>query len=142
MTSSRSRPFPALGRILDHHRADIVAGAPREGAFDEPVGCGSGGSFAQYLGDFTIGDGAAQPVRAQQHDIARFDGIVPFFEDQVLGSSHEVGDDISERMRGSGFRRDFAAIAERVRTLQPWFDEAHKRIMAAELNINRLYIPF
>jgi 5-methylthioadenosine/S-adenosylhomocysteine deaminase len=41
-----------------------------------------------------------------------------------------------------GFRRDFSAIAERVRTLQPWLDEAHKRIMAAELDINRLYIPF
>jgi guanine deaminase len=41
-----------------------------------------------------------------------------------------------------GFRRDFAAIAERVRKLQPWFDEAHRRIMAAKLDVNRLYIPF
>ena len=38
------------------------------------------------------------------------------------------------------FRRDFATISQRVAKLQPWLDRAHRRIMAAELDIDRL--PF
>jgi hypothetical protein len=39
-----------------------------------------------------------------------------------------------------GFRRDFAAISQRVVKLAPWLDRAHRRIMAAELDLDRL--PF
>src|SRR5215813_9661553 len=38
------------------------------------------------------------------------------------------------------FRRDFATVSQRVSKLQPWLDRAHRRIMAAELDIERL--PF
>ena len=38
------------------------------------------------------------------------------------------------------FRGDFATISQRVAKLQPWLDRAHRRIMAAELDIDRL--PF
>ena len=38
------------------------------------------------------------------------------------------------------FRRDFSTISLRVAKLQPWLDRAHRRIMAAELDIDRL--PF
>jgi 5-methylthioadenosine/S-adenosylhomocysteine deaminase len=38
------------------------------------------------------------------------------------------------------FRRDFSAISQRVAKLQPWLDRAHRQIMAAELDIERL--PF
>jgi guanine deaminase len=38
------------------------------------------------------------------------------------------------------FRRDFATISERVGKLQPYLDRAHKQIMAAELDIERM--PF
>jgi 5-methylthioadenosine/S-adenosylhomocysteine deaminase len=38
------------------------------------------------------------------------------------------------------FRRDFAAISERVGKLQPYLDRAHRRMMSAELDIERL--PF
>jgi 5-methylthioadenosine/S-adenosylhomocysteine deaminase len=38
------------------------------------------------------------------------------------------------------FRKDFATISQRVAKLQPWLDRAHRRIMAAELDIERL--PF
>jgi 5-methylthioadenosine/S-adenosylhomocysteine deaminase len=38
------------------------------------------------------------------------------------------------------FRRDFATISQRVAKLQPWLDRAHRRIMAAEFDIERL--PF
>ena len=41
-----------------------------------------------------------------------------------------------------GFRRDFAAISERVKRLQPWLDEAHRRIVSTELDFDRIYIPF
>ena len=38
------------------------------------------------------------------------------------------------------FRRDFATISQRVAKLQPWLDRAHNKIMAADLEIERL--PF
>jgi 5-methylthioadenosine/S-adenosylhomocysteine deaminase len=41
-----------------------------------------------------------------------------------------------------GFRRDFAAVSERVKRLQPWIDEAHQRIVSTELEFDRIYIPF
>jgi guanine deaminase len=41
-----------------------------------------------------------------------------------------------------GFRRDFGAIAERVQRLQPWLDTAHRQIVAADLDIERLHIRF
>jgi hypothetical protein len=41
-----------------------------------------------------------------------------------------------------GFRRDFAAISERVKRLQPWLDAAHQRMVSAELEFDRIYIPF
>ena len=39
-----------------------------------------------------------------------------------------------------GFRHDFDAISARVAKLQPWLDAAHRKIMAAELDMERL--PF
>ena len=39
-----------------------------------------------------------------------------------------------------GFRKDFDVISERVAKLQPWLDRAHKQIVDAELDIERL--PF
>jgi 5-methylthioadenosine/S-adenosylhomocysteine deaminase len=39
-----------------------------------------------------------------------------------------------------GFRTDFSAITQRVAKLQPWLDRAHRQIMAAELDLERL--PF
>jgi 5-methylthioadenosine/S-adenosylhomocysteine deaminase len=36
------------------------------------------------------------------------------------------------------FRRDFAAISQRVAKLQPYLDRAHKQIMNAELDLERL----
>ena len=40
-----------------------------------------------------------------------------------------------------GFRKDFDVISARVAKLQPWLDRAHKRIMDAELDIERLPFP-
>jgi 5-methylthioadenosine/S-adenosylhomocysteine deaminase len=38
------------------------------------------------------------------------------------------------------FRRDFAAISERIAKLQPYLDRAHRQMMEADLDIERL--PF
>jgi cytosine/adenosine deaminase-related metal-dependent hydrolase len=38
------------------------------------------------------------------------------------------------------FRRDFAVISQRVAKLRPFLDRAHRQIMTAELDIERL--PF
>ena len=41
-----------------------------------------------------------------------------------------------------GFRRDFAAISQRVEQLKPYLDAAHQRIVAAEMDIERVHIAF
>jgi 5-methylthioadenosine/S-adenosylhomocysteine deaminase len=41
-----------------------------------------------------------------------------------------------------GFRKDFAAISERVKRLQPWLDQAHAKFVATEMEFDRIYIPF
>jgi 5-methylthioadenosine/S-adenosylhomocysteine deaminase len=41
-----------------------------------------------------------------------------------------------------GFRRDFATISQRVAKLQPWLDKAHRQIMTANLDIDRLGLRF
>ena len=41
-----------------------------------------------------------------------------------------------------GFRRDFASISQRVEQLQPYLDAAHQRIVAAEMDIERVHIAF
>jgi guanine deaminase len=41
-----------------------------------------------------------------------------------------------------GFRKDFATISERVKKLQPWLDEAHRRFVATEMDFDRVFIPF
>jgi len=39
-----------------------------------------------------------------------------------------------------GFRNDFAEISARIARLQPWLDRAHRRIVDADLDVERL--PF
>jgi len=41
-----------------------------------------------------------------------------------------------------GFRRDFTAISERVKRLQPWLDAAHQRMVETELEFDRIHHPF
>jgi len=41
-----------------------------------------------------------------------------------------------------GFRRDFAVISERVKRLQPWLEASHLRMVATELDFDRIYHPF
>jgi len=41
-----------------------------------------------------------------------------------------------------GFRRDFVAISERVKRLQPWLDRAHQRMVSTDVGVERIYIPF
>jgi 5-methylthioadenosine/S-adenosylhomocysteine deaminase len=50
----------------------------------------------------------------------------------------EIYDAVSQVM--PGFRADFSAAAARVRRLQPWIDEAHAKIMSADVGIERLPI--
>jgi guanine deaminase len=62
--------------------------------------------------------------------------------DRRLTSINE--DDIYDAVEAvmPGFRRDFAAISERVKRLQPFLDEAHRRFVATEMDLDRTYIPF
>jgi guanine deaminase len=69
------------------------------------------------------------------------DGTV-VVRDRRLTSINE--DDIYDAVEAvmPGFRRDFAAISERVKRLQPFLDEAHRRFVATEMDLDRTYIPF
>jgi 5-methylthioadenosine/S-adenosylhomocysteine deaminase len=69
------------------------------------------------------------------------DGAV-VVRDRRLATMNE--DDIYDAVEAvmPGFRRDFAAVSERVKRLQPWLDEAHQRLVSTELEFDRIYIPF
>jgi guanine deaminase len=69
------------------------------------------------------------------------DGVV-VVRDRRLTTIDE--DAIYEEVKAAmpAFRKDFAAITERVKTLQPWLDEAHRRMAATELGFDRIYQPF
>jgi len=69
------------------------------------------------------------------------DGVV-VVRDRKLATMNE--EDIYDAVEAvmPGFRKDFGAISERVKRLQPWLDEAHRRFVDTELEFDRIYIPF
>jgi 5-methylthioadenosine/S-adenosylhomocysteine deaminase len=69
------------------------------------------------------------------------DGIVVLRDRRLTTiDEDEIYDEVEAVM--PGFRRDFAAISERVKRLQPWLDAAHQRMVSTELEFDRIYIPF
>ena len=68
--------------------------------------------IAQYDGNIGIGEGPAEPIGAEQQDVARHKMVPSFFESEPVLGPHQVGDDIGERMVRGGFGSDFTAVEE------------------------------
>jgi 5-methylthioadenosine/S-adenosylhomocysteine deaminase len=143
-----SEPMPGPPQAVAALRAATQAGA--EGArLSAVVGCIAPG----FKADLTLID-TRDPTFSPMNSAARqlvhieagrgvrhviVDGKV-VVRDRELASVDEST--IYEAVRAvmPEFRRDFATISQRVAKLQPWLDRAHRRIMAAELDLERL--PF
>lgn len=145
-----SDPIPGPPQAVNALRAATEAGA--EGA---RLGQSIGKIATGYKADLTVIDmrdpswspmnsAARQLVhveagRGVRHVIV--DGAI-VVRDRRLASMSE--DDIYEAVEAvmPGFRREFDAISERVKRLQPHLDEAHRRFVNTEMEFDRIYIPF
>ncbi len=96
--------------VLYDHGADIVPRASRQRVLDQPIGGVHHGTASQYTGDFGVGDGAVEPVGAEQQNIACLKTVASFFEDQRVGRPYQICHDIPERMCCRSFRCDLAAV--------------------------------
>jgi 5-methylthioadenosine/S-adenosylhomocysteine deaminase len=116
----------AIGSIAPGHKADLAVIDMRD------PGWSPFNSAARQLVHVEGGRGVRHVV---------VDGTV-VVRDRCLTTIDE--DDIYAAVEAvmPGFRRDFAAISERVKRLQPWLDEAHARFVATELDFDRIYMPF
>ena len=114
----------SLGRIAAGFKADLTLIDMRDPSWS-PLN-----SAARQLVHIEAG-------RAVRHVIV--DGRV-VVKDRQLTTIDEAT--IYEAVRAvvPGFKKDFAAVSERIAKLQPWLDRAHQKIMTADLDIERL--PF
>jgi guanine deaminase len=145
-----SDPIPGPPQAANALRAATAAGA--EGA---RLGQAIGKIASGYKADLTLidmSDPSWSPLNSAVRQLVHVeagrgvrhvivDGAV-VVRDRRLTTIDE--DEIYEEVEAvmPGFRRDFAAISERVKQLQPWLDEAHRRIVATEMDFDRIYIPF
>jgi 5-methylthioadenosine/S-adenosylhomocysteine deaminase len=113
-----------IGRIAPGYKADLTLIDMRDPTFS-PMN-----SAARQLVHIEAGRGV-------RHVIVDGDVVV---RDRRLTTVDETT--IYEAVKAvmPTFRRDFATISERVAKLQPWLDRAHRQVMEAELDIERL--PF
>jgi guanine deaminase len=113
-----------LGRVAKGFKADLTLIDMRDPSWS-PLN-----SVARQLVHIEAG-------RAVRHVIV--DGRV-VVKDRRLTTIDETT--IYEAVRAvvPGFKKDFAAVSERIAKLQPWLDRAHAKIMTADLDIERL--PF
>jgi guanine deaminase len=119
-----ARMGQTLGRIAPGCKADITLIDTRDPSFS-PMN-----SAARQLVHIEAGRGVRHVI---------VDGKV-VVRDRQLTTLDEAT--IYEAVKAAmpEFRRDFAAISERVAKLQPYLDQAHRQIMRAELDLERL--PF
>jgi 5-methylthioadenosine/S-adenosylhomocysteine deaminase len=119
-----ARLAPTLGRIATGCKADLTLIDTRDPSWS-PMN-----SAARQLVHIEAGRGVRHVI---------VDGNI-VVRDRQLTTLDETT--IYEAVKAAmpAFRRDFAAISERIAKLQPYLDRAHRQIMAAELDIERL--PF
>jgi 5-methylthioadenosine/S-adenosylhomocysteine deaminase len=119
-----ARMGQTIGRIAAGYKADLTLIDTRDPTFS-PMN-----SVARQLVHIEAGRGVRHVI---------VDGKI-VVRDRQLTTLDEAT--IYEAVKAAmpEFRRDFAAISQRVAKLQPYLDRAHKQIMSAELDLERL--PF
>jgi guanine deaminase len=113
-----------LGRIAPGFKADLTLIDTRDPTFS-PMN-----SVARQLVHIEAGRGVRHVI---------VDGKVVMRDRQLTTVDESTIYDAVKAVTPE-FRRDFAVISQRVAKLRPWLDRAHRRIMAADLDIDRL--PF
>ena len=113
-----------LGRIAPGFKADLTLIDTRDPTFS-PMN-----SVARQLVHIEAGRGVRHVI---------VDGKMVVRDRQLTTVDESTIYDAVEAVTPE-FRRDFATISQRVAKLRPWLDLAHRRMMAAELDIDRL--PF
>jgi 5-methylthioadenosine/S-adenosylhomocysteine deaminase len=145
-----SDPMPGPAQAANALRAATEAGA--EGA---RLGDAVGKIAPGYKADLTLidmSDPSWSPMNSAARQLVHVeagrgvrhvitDGRV-VVRDRKLTTMNE--NDIYDAVEAvmPGFRRDFAAITERVQRLQPYLDQAHRRFVETDLEFDRIYIPF
>lgn len=114
----------ALGRIAPGHKADITLIDMQDPSWS-PMN-----SAVRQLVHVEAGRGVRHVI-VDGHVVVRDRKLTTVDEATIYDAVEAVM---------PGFRHDFAAISARVAKLQPWLDAAHRKIMAAELDLERL--PF
>jgi guanine deaminase len=116
----------ALGKIAPGYKADLTlidmidpSWSPLNSAVRQLVHIEAGRGVRHVIVD------GALVVRDRQ--------LVTVKEEQIYAEVEEIMPQ---------FRRDFDGISGRVKRLQPWLDVAHKRMVATEMEFDRIYSPF
>src|SRR5215470_16267551 len=115
-----------IGRIAPGHKADLTLIA-----LDDPAWSPFNSAVRQLV--------HVEAGRGVRHVLV--DGKVVVRDGKLTTIDEEEIYDAVEAVM-PGFRKDFAAISERVKRLQPWLDQAHAKFVATEMEFDRVYIPF
>jgi guanine deaminase len=116
----------AIGKIAPGHKADLTLMDMSDPSWS-PMN-----SAVRQLVHVEAGRGVRHVI---------VDGAVVVRDRKLTAMNEEdIYDAVETAM--PGFRKDFEAISERVKRLQPWLDEAHKRFVDTEMEFDRIYIPF
>jgi len=146
LLAAASEPIPGLPQA-----AYAVHAATQAGAEGARLGHLIGRIEAGYKADITLidmNDPSWSPMNSAARQLVHVeagrgvrhvivDGKI-VIRDRALTTIDEAT--IYEEVEAAmpGFRKDFAAISERVAKLQPWLDRAHAQIMSADLDLERL----
>src|SRR4030081_1817188 len=107
-----------IGRIAPGHKADLTVIDLRDPGWS-PLN-----SAVRQLVHVEAGRGV-RPVIVNRAGVGRDRRLTTIDEDDIYDAVEAVM---------PGFRKDFAAISERVQRLQPWLDQAHARFVATEMD--------
>ena len=96
--------------VFDHYGTDVIPRALIERSLDQSVGRRRDWASGQYVGHLGVAEGAAEPVRTKQQNVAWLEPVAPFFEHQLVKGPDQICHDVCHRMGCRRFRQNLAAV--------------------------------